>query len=67
MLKKYRPITPGTRQLILPMNEELTRQDGKRKTVKPTKSLLLPKTFIYPGKAESGSENNQGSRSLRSN
>lgn len=43
MLKKYRPITPGTRQLILPMNEELTRVPGSRATVKPTKSLLLPK------------------------
>lgn len=44
MLKKYRPITPGTRQLILPMHETLTREEGKRKTVKPTKALLLPKT-----------------------
>ena len=45
MLKKYRPITPGTRQLVLPMNETLTRVgDGTRATVKPTKSLLLPKT-----------------------
>ncbi len=44
MLKKFRPITPGTRQLILPMNEELTRKaDGTRATVKPQKSLLLPK------------------------
>jgi large subunit ribosomal protein L2 len=43
MLKKYRPITPGTRQLVLPMNEELTRQEGSRAVVKPTKSLLLPK------------------------
>ncbi|MEI8365071.1 MAG: 50S ribosomal protein L2 [Parachlamydiaceae bacterium] len=44
MLKKYRPITPGTRQLILPMNETLTRaNDSTRATVKPTKSLLLPK------------------------
>src|ERR1700733_3556687 len=43
MLKKFRPITPGTRQLILPMHEELTRQKGKRAVVKPTKSLLLPK------------------------
>lgn len=43
MLKKYRPITPGTRQLILPMNEELTRIEGSRNVVKPTKSLLLPK------------------------
>jgi len=44
MLKKYRPITPGTRQLVLPMNETLTRaKKGLRATVKPTKSLLLPK------------------------
>lgn len=44
MLRKYRPITPGTRQLVLPMNETLTRVgDGTRATVKPTKSLLLPK------------------------
>jgi len=43
MLKKYRPVTPGTRQLILPMNEELTRVEGSRATVKPEKSLLLPK------------------------
>jgi len=45
MLKKYRPITPGTRQLILPMNEALTRaNDNTRAKVKPTKSLLRPKT-----------------------
>jgi large subunit ribosomal protein L2 len=44
MLKKYRPITPGTRQLILPMHETLTRIEGKRQVVKPAKSLLLPKT-----------------------
>lgn len=44
MLKKYRPITPGTRQLVLPMHETLTRAKGKtRAVVKPTKSLLLPK------------------------
>lgn len=44
MLRKYRPITPGTRQLILPINEELTRaSEGKRAVVKPTKSLMLPK------------------------
>lgn len=43
MLKKYRPVTPGTRQLVLPANEELTRIEGSRSTVKPTKSLLLPK------------------------
>jgi large subunit ribosomal protein L2 len=44
MLKKFRPRTPGTRQLILPMNETLTRaNDTTRATVKPTKSLLLTK------------------------
>lgn len=44
MLKKYRPITPGTRQLILPLNEELTRANKEtRAVVKPTKSLMLPK------------------------
>lgn len=44
MLKKYRPITPGTRQLVLPMHETLTRANATtRAVVKPTKSLLLPK------------------------
>ena len=44
MLKKFRPITPGTRQLVLPMNETLTRvAPGARATVRPEKSLLLPK------------------------
>ena len=54
MLKKYRPVTPGTRQLILPMNETLTRvKTGSRATVKPTKSLLLPKR-------RTSGRNNQG-------
>jgi large subunit ribosomal protein L2 len=44
MFKKYRPVTPGTRQLVLPTNEQLTRPcENSRATVKPTKSLLLPK------------------------
>ena len=44
MLKKYRPNTPGTRQLILPMNELLTRaKEGSKAVVKPEKNLLLPK------------------------
>lgn len=44
MLKKFRPITPGTRQLVLPMNETLTRaNDETRAVVAPTKSLMLPK------------------------
>lgn len=47
MLKKYRPITPGTRQLVLPANELLTRaKPGSRATVKPTKSLLASKKRI---------------------
>lgn len=44
MLRKYRPKTPGTRQLVLPVHEKLTRRsDTVRAKVKPTKSLLLPK------------------------
>jgi large subunit ribosomal protein L2 len=54
MLKKYRPKTPGTRQLVLPMNETLTRaSEDSRATVKPTKSLLLPKK-------RTNGRNNQG-------
>ena len=53
MLKKYRPITPGTRQLILPVNELLTRaKSGSKATVKPTKALLTKK------KRTSGRNNN---------
>ncbi|MFQ5729436.1 MAG: 50S ribosomal protein L2 [Waddliaceae bacterium] len=44
MLKKYRPRTPGTRQLVLPKHDHLTRPNkGNRAVAKPTKSLLLPK------------------------
>ncbi len=43
MVKKFRPITPSQRKLILPSNEQLTREENKRATIKPTKSLLLPK------------------------
>jgi len=44
MLKKFRPITPSTRQLVLPTHELLTRaKEGLKAKVKPTKSLLLPK------------------------
>lgn len=54
MLKKSRPITPGTRQLILPMNELLTRAEGKKRaTVKPEKSLLMTKK-------RTGGRNNHG-------
>lgn len=44
MLKKFRPITPGTRQLILPMNETLTKaKEGSKAKVKPHKPLLEKK------------------------
>lgn len=43
MMKKFRPITPGTRRLTLPSNEQLTRIGKTRATVRPTKSLLTPK------------------------
>lgn len=47
MTKKYRPVTPGQRGLVLPSNHELTRVGvAKRATVKPTKSLLVSKTRI---------------------
>lgn len=41
--KKFRPRTPGLRQLVLPMREQLTRESGSRKQKKATKSLLLKK------------------------
>lgn len=43
MVKKFRPTTPGQRQLVLPSNDELTRLGKTRKTVKPTRSLLRAK------------------------
>jgi large subunit ribosomal protein L2 len=51
MPKKFRPVTPGTRQLVLPSNHELTRLgeirgDKSRATVEPCRSLLLPKKRI---------------------
>lgn len=51
MPKKFRPITPSLRQLVLPSFDELTRQgqiDGSRAraTLAPTKSLLAPKRRI---------------------
>ena len=44
LVKKFRPMTPGTRQLVLPTHPELTRV-GKngRATVKPAKALLATK------------------------
>ncbi|MCB1148588.1 MAG: 50S ribosomal protein L2 [Chlamydiia bacterium] len=45
MLKKFRPRTPGTRQLILPAHEKLTRvEEGSQKKPKPHKPLLRVKT-----------------------
>ena len=44
MVKKFRPNTPGTRQLVLPSHDTLTRVGTTKTKVKPTKSLLLPKT-----------------------
>ena len=43
MVKKFRPITPSLRQLVLPSNNELTRKEGSRATVDPEKSLLVAK------------------------
>jgi len=43
MVKKFRPVTPGLRRLVLPSNDELTRVPGKKATVKPEKSLLMSK------------------------
>ncbi len=42
MTKKFRPVTPGQRELILNSNEELTRVKG-RATVAPLKSLMQHK------------------------
>ena len=53
MLKHFRPKTPGTRSLVLSANEQLTRVEGKRATVKPTKKLLAPKK-------RTGGRNNTG-------
>lgn len=53
MLKKFRPTTPGTRTLVLSMNEQLTRKQGLRATVDPTKSLMQPKK-------RTGGRNNNG-------
>lgn len=54
MLKKFRPITPGTRQLVLQQHETLTKasETGKAK-VKPLKALLK-------NKKRNGGRNNHG-------
>lgn len=44
MTKKFRPVTPSQRELVLPSNDELTREGiNKRATVRPEKSLLAKK------------------------
>ena len=54
MLKKFRPITPGLRQLVLPTLDQLTRASEKSKaTVKPHKALLTTKK-------RTGGRNNHG-------
>lgn len=45
MPKKFKPTSPGVRQLVLPERKQLTRaKAGSKATVKPTKSLLTKKT-----------------------
>ncbi len=51
MLKTFRPITPGTRRLVLISHEQLTRVDGK--TVPPERALLTIKK-------RTGGRNNNG-------
>lgn len=54
MLKKFRPITPSLRQLVLPALDQLTRVGEKsRATVKPNKALLQIKK-------RTGGRNNHG-------
>jgi large subunit ribosomal protein L2 len=53
MMKKFRPITPGTRRLLLPSNDQLTRVGKTRATVRPTKSLLTTRK-------RTGGRNNNG-------
>lgn len=53
--KKFRPITPGSRQLVMPKLEQLTTRASTKdnKRVKPTKTLLLKKK-------RTGGRNNHG-------
>ena len=53
MMKKFRPVTPGTRRLLLPTNDQLTRVGSTRATVRPTKALLS-------AKKSTGGRNNNG-------
>jgi large subunit ribosomal protein L2 len=41
MLKTFRPKTPGTRRLVLVDHQQLSRIEGRKEQVKPTKSLLV--------------------------
>ncbi|MDN3504761.1 MAG: 50S ribosomal protein L2 [Rhabdochlamydiaceae bacterium] len=43
MVRKFKPVTPSLRKLVLPENNQLTRKEGSRATIKPLKSLLLKK------------------------
>lgn len=54
MLKKFKPRTPGTRQLILPSHKTLTRKNGEHgKAVKPHRALTK-------GKKRTSGRNNLG-------
>ncbi|MBB63690.1 MAG: 50S ribosomal protein L2 [Waddliaceae bacterium] len=54
MPKKFRPTTPGVRQLVLPSNKELTKKTKEtKKAVKPLKSLMQ-------SKKSTGGRNNHG-------
>ena len=44
MVKKFRPVTPSLRKLVLPSFGQLTRVANKRATVKPAKKLLVVKS-----------------------
>lgn len=46
MPKKFNPTTPSLRSTVLPSNDQLTRVEGTRKTVKPHKKLLVAKKRI---------------------
>lgn len=51
MFKKFKPVTPGTRQLILPSFDELTTQgelkgSSSRRSVRPNKSFLFSKRAL---------------------
>lgn len=43
MTRKFRPVTPSQRELVLTSNDDLTRVAHSRATVKPEKSLLVAK------------------------